>query len=135
MVKKLLNNRSIANNIRIAGRKLGLGSDTEICNKVGIHRQTLQNMAKPSPTMKNSPRLDTIHKLTCAVEEDIENIIYNPAQQKAGKELALLFSELTSAEQDEVKQIVSGMILRQKYGTGTENGSGEKRAIRKLKAA
>ncbi len=68
-----LNNKELANKIRLLGQLRGLMSDASICAAAHFsNRMAIQNIEEA----KNAPRLDTIIKFAKALDVSIEALIY-----------------------------------------------------------
>jgi transcriptional regulator with XRE-family HTH domain len=123
----ILKNEQIQARIRHFGKLQGLSSDAAICERSGFgNRSTLGKIDK----LKSAPQVDTLYKFATGLGVRIEDLIYNkPAQ--ANHELQRLYTELTEAEQTDIKDMMRGMVLRRKYDVDdskAKNGGRKSRA-------
>ena len=73
-----LNNKDLADKIRLLGQLRGLMSDAAICAKANIdNRMAIKNIAGS----KMAPRLDTIIKFANALDVSVEALIYPDIQE------------------------------------------------------
>ncbi|MDR1361386.1 MAG: helix-turn-helix transcriptional regulator [Rickettsiales bacterium] len=124
----MLTNKQIIARIRSIASAKGIKNDAEIARRAG----TTHVMLIDIPNLKTSPRLDTIDKFARALGVSVSDLIY-PEQSQKDTEMLEIWNQLNDSEQSEMRGLMSGIILRRKYGLDSD--SEHKKTLPKKSAA